>query len=192
MTGKCIVIRFIFAAFIVGFAVQGRADDRVISPALGFQPAHSYAVSDIESIDKATGTLALHIPLAQLPTGPAGFTAGLSLVYNNKYWEVEPKGTIFGLKESFSGGWRLSMMPSLNIEYVNSSGETDPCGYYITSELFQMRLTNPDGSRNTFLLSNPVRPMPAMCGPGIYRLSQLKDENAPSVLVYDGWDISAA
>jgi RHS repeat-associated protein len=169
------------AAFICGCATGGRADDRVISPDLGFQPAHAYAISGIESIDKATGSLSLHIPLAQLPAGPAGSSAGLTLVYNNKYWEVEPMGGTYGLTESFSGGWRLAMMPSLEVRYIASSGEKDPCGYFVSSELFQMQLTNPDGSRNTMLLSNPVRRMPTACESGTYRMSQLKNENAPSV-----------
>jgi RHS repeat-associated protein len=181
MTGKCIVIRLVLAVFIGGWAIQGQADERVISPSLGFQPAHSYAVSDIESIDKATGSLALHIPLAQLPAGAAGFTAGLTLVYNNKYWEVEPIADLYPLRKSFSGGWRLSMTPSLDVEYLASKGESDPCGYYLTSELFQMKLTNPDGSRNIFLVSKPAQQMPASCGAGIYLMSKFKNLNTPSI-----------
>ena len=178
MTAKRIMVRLMIAAFTCGCAAMGQ--DRVISPTLGFQPAHAYAISGIESIDKATGSLSLHIPLAQLPAGPAGSTGGLTLVYNNKYWEVEPMAYTYGLRESFSGGWRLSMMPSLGVQYIQSSGEADPCGYYLTAELFQMKLTNPDGSRNTMLLSNPVRQMPGTCEAGTYRMSQLKNENAPS------------
>ena len=181
MTAKRIMVRLMLAAFICAYAAMGQAEDRVISPTLGFQPAHAYAISGIESIDKATGSLSLHIPLAQLPAGPAGFTGGLTLVYNNKYWEVEPMSYTYGLRESFSGGWRLSMMPSLGVQYIQSSGEADPCGYFLTAELFQMKLTNPDGSRNTMLLSKPVRPMPGTCEAGTYRMSQLKNENAPSV-----------
>jgi hypothetical protein len=170
-----------FAVVVCGYAIRGQADDRVISPSIGFQPAHSYAVSEIESIDKAAGSLALRIPLAQLPAGPGGFSAGLTLVYNNKYWEIEPMGDAFTLEESFSGGWRLAMAPSLDVEYVMSNGPEDPCGYYLTSELFQMRLTNPDAGRNTFLLSKPVRQMPVSCEAGTYLMSQLKNENASSV-----------
>ena len=181
MTAKCIVAQILIVAFICGFVAGIRADDRVIEPDRGFQPAHAYAISGIESIDKATGSLSLHIPLAQLPEGPAGFTAGLTLIYNNKYWEVEPMSGTFALRESSTGGWRLTMMPSLAVEYIASSGEKDPCGYYLTSELFQMRLTNPDGGRSTLLLSKPVRTMPKACEAGTYRMSQLKNENASSV-----------
>ena len=181
MTAKCVVAKIVLAVFVFGCAAEVRAVDRVISPGLGFQPAHAYAISGIESIDKALGSLSLHIPLAQLPAGAAGFSSGLTLVYNNKYWEVEMLSDIYALRESFSGGWRLTMMPALSPEYVVSTGEYDPCGYYLTAELFQMRLVNPDGSRNTLLLSKPVRTMSGGCEAGTYRMSQLKNENAASV-----------
>jgi len=181
MTAKYIAIKILFAVLICGYAAEIRADDRVISPALGFQPAHSYAVSGIESIDKATGSLALHIPLAQLPDGAADFTAGVTLVYNDKYWETEPMGSTAALTESFTGGWRLAMMPTLAAEYVESKGEKDPCGYFLVAELFQLKLTNPDGSRNAMLLSNPVQKMSTSCASGTYRMSLLKNRNASSV-----------
>ena len=181
MTANFVVRRIVIAAFLCACAAGGWADDRVIEPSLGFQPAHAYAISGIESIDKATGSLSLHIPLAQLPAGPAGFSAGLTLVYNSKYWEVEMMGEMYTLRETFSGGWRLTMMPSLSLEYVESNGMDDPCGYYLASELFQLRLVNPDGNRNTLLLSKPVRTMPGMCEAGTYRMSELRNEKAPSV-----------
>ncbi|MDM7997908.1 MAG: RHS repeat-associated core domain-containing protein [Acidobacteriota bacterium] len=181
MMEKHIAVSLILAALVGGITASGWADDRVISPVLGFQPAHTYAISDIEVIDKATGSLALHIPLAQLPPGPAGFTAGVTLSYNNKYWETEPIGGDFSLRESFSGGWRLSMTPSLDVEYIASKGEKDPCGFFLGSELFQLKLTLPDGGRSTLFLSKPVRTMPVACEAGTYRISQLKNENAASI-----------
>jgi RHS repeat-associated protein len=181
MNKKHAALEVIIALFALCSMAGLYADDRVISPGLGYQPAHAYALYNVESIDKATGSLALRIPLAQLPEGAAGFSAGLTLVYNNKYWEVEPFDSTYELAESFSGGWRLSMAPSLDVEYIASTGESDPCGYYITSELFQLRLTRPDGGRHTFMLSKPVRTMPTACEAGTYRMSQLKNQNAPSV-----------
>ena len=53
------------------------------------------------------------------------------------------------------------MLPTLEFEFIESQGEIDPCGYYQYAELFQLKVTNPDGSRNTFLLSNPAQSMPA-------------------------------
>jgi hypothetical protein len=97
---------------------QGEPDP-VITPTRGFHPAHSYSISDVESIDAATGALSLHIPITTLPPGPAGFTAGLSLVYSNKYWETYPvateQGTFYYLDTAASGGWHLSMTPRLEV-----------------------------------------------------------------------------
>jgi hypothetical protein len=109
MISKHGIVCILLAAFVCCAVVEGQANDRIISPALGFQPAHTYAVSDIESIDKATGALSLHIPLAQLPEGPAGFTAGLTLVYNNKFWEVEQIEGVYALSASIPGAWRLTI-----------------------------------------------------------------------------------
>lgn len=181
MNVKFAVAPVLLAVLFCSGAASLRADDRVISPGLGFQPAHAYAISGIEAIDKATGSLSLHIPLAQLPAGPAGFSSGLTLVYNNKYWEVEMMFETHGLRHSPSGGWRLTMMPELSMEYIESTGEKDPCGYYLNVELFQLRLVDPDGSRHTMLLSKPARTMPGACPAGIYRISTLENENAPSV-----------
>jgi RHS repeat-associated protein len=183
MTRRSLAIIVMLIALAGFMNVETRADDRVISPSTGFQPAHLYAISDIETIDNGTGNLSLHIPITQLPPGPGGFTAGLTLSYSNRYWETEPftsDGDItYGLRESFSGGWRLSMLPTLDFEYVQSNGYDDPCGYFITAELFQLKLTNPDGSRNTFMLSNPFQTRPGACEAGTYRQS-LINPNASS------------
>jgi RHS repeat-associated protein len=154
-----------------------KAQDRIVSPGTGYQPAHSYSISEIETIDNATGNLFLHIPITQLPAGPGGFTAGLTLTYNNRYWETEPlpeSDTIgYLLRESPAGGWRLAMAPTLDLVYVESSGTSDPCGNY--SDLFQLALTNPDGSRNQFLISYPTQSMPTACEAGTYRKSQVQN-----------------
>ena len=181
MKAKYAIARIMLAAWILGCACELKADERIISPDRGFQPAHSYSISGIESINKATGALSLHIPLAQLPAGPAGFSAGLTLVYNNKYWEIEMPDDVYALRESFSGGWRLAMSPNLSMEYIQSSGETDPCGAFQPNELFQLRMENPDGSRNALLLSRPAQTMLGACEAGTYQISPLKNANASSV-----------
>ena len=156
-------------------------------PGTGFQPAHSYAISDIETIDNGTGNLSLHIPITQLPPGPGGFTAGLTLSYNNRYWETEPLTATttlgYGLRESPGGGWRLAMLPHWISNMWRAAAKTIPAD--ITSaELFQLKLTNPDGSRNLFLLSYPAQSMPAACEAGTYRLSLLSE--CRNRLVYGG------
>ncbi|MDM7995528.1 MAG: RHS repeat-associated core domain-containing protein, partial [Acidobacteriota bacterium] len=180
MTRRLHSILPIFFVLTLLMSANSIADDRVISPSTGFQPANSYSISDIEAINNSTGSLSLHIPITQLPPGPAGFTAGLTLFYNNRYWETEPdestSPTTYALREAFTGGWHLKMTATLEVEYIQSK-PNDPCG---TSGLFQLKLANPDGSRNTFMLSNPVRPMPATCEAGTYIMSQLDYLNAPS------------
>jgi len=57
------------------------------TPKRGFNPAGSYAMSDIETIDTTGGDMMLHIPIAALPPGRGGLGAKLSLVYNSKLWD---------------------------------------------------------------------------------------------------------
>jgi len=163
-------------AVMVGLTVSPtRADDRVISPGTGFQPAHSYSISDIETIDNGTGSVSLHIPITQLPSGPGGFAAGLTLSYNNRIWETEPfvgsQYTMYALRKSSGGGWHLTMMPKLQFEHVQSQGINDPCGN--CEDLFQMMLINPDGSRNKWMVSSPALEMLGTCQAGTYRLSDI-------------------
>ncbi len=177
MTRRFRTIVATLVTLIAFIGIDTRADEHVISPSTGFQPAHTYSISDIETIDNGTGNLSLHIPITQLPPGPGGFTAGLTLSYNNRIWETEPlvglSLTTYALRESPSGGWRLTMLPELQFAFVESSGESDPCGYFVTAELFHLMLINPDGSRNRFMLSSPALTMPAACEAGTYRLSQM-------------------
>jgi RHS repeat-associated protein len=151
---------------------------RIISPSRGFQPGHSYALSDIESIDAAYGSVSLHIPLAQLPAGPAGFSAGLTLAYSSKHWELEPVvdagSTSYGLKKATAGGWRLGMAPELEFEYLNQRPASDPCSPATSSnDLFQLRILEPDGSRHTMLMTKPTAPYLPTCEAGVSRVSDL-------------------
>src|SRR5258708_7581814 len=56
------------------------------APKRGFQPGASYALSDIESINTTNGNLMMHFPLASLPVGRGGLTAGINLVYSSKLY----------------------------------------------------------------------------------------------------------
>jgi len=59
-----ILLIMVISGFASVYAQSGGSEDdpaRIISPTRGFQPAHSYALSDIESIDVGTGALSLHI-----------------------------------------------------------------------------------------------------------------------------------
>src|SRR5436853_480521 len=72
--------------FVIISAVDGKAQ-QVKTPERGFVPAGSYALSDIESISTTGGNLSYSIPLAKLPAGRAGSSAGVSLVYNSKLYD---------------------------------------------------------------------------------------------------------
>src|SRR5712691_13478371 len=56
------------------------------APKRGFQAGGSYALSDIESINTTNGNLMMHFPLASLPVGRGGLTAGINLIYNSKLY----------------------------------------------------------------------------------------------------------
>jgi len=56
------------------------------APKRGFQPGNSYALGDIETINTTNGNLMIHFPLASLPVGRGGLTAGINLIYNSKLY----------------------------------------------------------------------------------------------------------
>ncbi len=164
------------ALLSAGIPAKAQSTDRVISPGKGFQPGHSYALSDIETIDNATGTLSLHIPITQLPPGPGGFTAGLTLSYSNRYWETTPHydstsgATFYGLRKSAYGGWRLKFAPELEMEYLPQETPSDTCVY--SNTIFQMWIVDPDGSRNQLFLAQPGHDI-ITCPAGTYDLNAL-------------------
>jgi RHS repeat-associated protein len=119
-------------------------------PDRGFQPAASYALSDIETINSSNGNLLFHIPLVSLPPGRGGAALGqIGLYYNSKLWETRPEMMPTGypntsppwflesaipriytrnrLIKSPEGGWRYGLKYELQLfdhmdEYVNSQG----------------------------------------------------------------------
>jgi len=156
-------------------ALQAQEEpDPVISPTRGFHPAHSYSISDVESIDAATGALSLHIPITELPSGPAGFTAGLSLVYSSKYWETYPVedevGTFYYLVAASSGGWHLSMAPRLEVFWFEKTSGCAASGLW-----FQLRLVNPDGSSHLLLSQGSASAQ------GLYCLDGFQTVTTPTV-----------
>jgi RHS repeat-associated protein len=55
----------------------------------GFQPGHSYALGDIETINTTNGNVMLHFPLASLPAGHGGMSGAINLVYSSKLYNSE-------------------------------------------------------------------------------------------------------
>ena len=79
----CLAILFLCSAAIISRAQLPP------SPQHGFQPAGSYALSSIESINTANGNVIMTVPLAALPVGRGG-TSGfqVALTYNSKLYDT--------------------------------------------------------------------------------------------------------
>lgn len=105
----------------------------------GFSPGNSFSIGDLETINTTNGNLMLRFPMASLPGGRNGLSAGINLYYNSKLydsetqWFVDPNGSceMVGddgegimvcpyyqksvLKESPQGGWQLGNMYTLKL-----------------------------------------------------------------------------
>jgi RHS repeat-associated protein len=105
----------------------------------GFSPGNSFSIGDIETINTTNGNLMLRFPMASLPAGRNGLSAGINLYYNSKLydsetqWFVDPNAScnMVGedgsgilvcpyyqksvLKESPQGGWQFGTMYSLTL-----------------------------------------------------------------------------
>jgi RHS repeat-associated protein len=57
-------------------------------PTRGLSSTGQYALSQIESVNASTGNVSLSIPLAHLPPGPGGFSAGVNLIYNSTLYDI--------------------------------------------------------------------------------------------------------
>jgi len=90
------------------------------TPARGFQPGGSYALSDIETINTTNGNLILNLTLGKLAPGRGGLSGQLSLHYDSKLYDSRTQyyedweHPIFGqpqvvirnmLMTSDQGGW---------------------------------------------------------------------------------------
>jgi hypothetical protein len=134
--------------------------ENVYRPARGFQPAGSYAVSQLESVNNVTGGITLRIPLAKV-AGRNGSGLSLDLVYNSALYNLQTQQasedlvmdyvTSMGdislnmLNVSNGGGWRYSHRYSLDID---SRGGTVP-GTRLT-------LVTGDGGSHPLWLRVPV------------------------------------
>src|SRR5690349_3726795 len=121
----------------------------------GFQPGNSFAIGEFETINTTNGNLMLKFPLASLPAGRNGLSAGINLYYNSKLydsetqWFVDPNDScnMVGdegsgilvcpyyqksvLKESSQGGWQSGTMYTLTLldrhdQFANVPPEKKP------------------------------------------------------------------
>src|SRR5262249_3521827 len=97
------------------------------TPKRGLQAGGAYLLCDLETINHNHRNLMLHMPLASLPAGRGGQSAGLQLLYNSKLYnthvEVVPDRIRAGqwisenwLFKSEAGGWRYGVGYDLKLE----------------------------------------------------------------------------
>jgi RHS repeat-associated protein len=117
-------------------------------PKRGFQPGGSFALSDIESINTTNGNLMMHFPLASLPAGRGGLTAGINLIYSSKLYnsrtewlrdygksctigefgsqQICPYYQRTNLEQTPDGGWRYALAYTLEVIDRTMEGSMDP------------------------------------------------------------------
>lgn len=150
----------IFLVFGCQTAAHAQDDQNEIMPARGFHPSHSYALSEIETINTSNGNLMFDIPLASLPAGRGGhpgFT--LRLRYNSKVWDGQadvapdperPNRTVnvTWLQRSNEGGWRYNIPKNYHwsLDNRNNHGIVYPPSDLRHTHIWKMKLMFPDGS----------------------------------------------
>lgn len=142
--------------FLTGIQAEAQTSDP--TPQRGFQPAGSYALSEIETINTVNGDLLLSIPIAALPPGRAGLTPALNLLYNSKLYDVSwdysqagPTGPLLtsNLVRSENGGWKYGYGYRFDLEERPKPTGNWPCDSDIThKKIFKLKLSFPDGSQH--------------------------------------------
>jgi RHS repeat-associated protein len=119
--------------------------------------------SQLESIDPITGVLNLSFPVAKLPPGPGGFSAGVNLGFNSAIYQGSVSNGSGFVKIEYSsfsstasvgsagydgavswGGWNY------NYRY-NLWSSAEPAGNYTG---YSMYLTTPDGANHLLILTS--------------------------------------
>jgi RHS repeat-associated protein len=155
------------------FGVNASAQGDQKSTPRGIQAGNSYSISDIETINTTGGNLMLNIPLAKLPAGRGGMSAGLGLVYNSKLWDlnIAPYTTgcnphsqgctpvqreFHSLKPSEDAGWRYAVRYEIKDEpaghsYIATATEgsdVQPCASEQSGGWYRPAVVTPDGTQH--------------------------------------------
>src|SRR6266545_4157786 len=79
----------VFVAFtgVAALPLQAQLEN-VFRPARGFQPAGSYAVSQLDSVNNVSGGLTVRIPLAKV-AGRNGAGLSVDLIYNSALYNLQ-------------------------------------------------------------------------------------------------------
>jgi hypothetical protein len=137
-------------AFIVIFLMPALVVGQGSTPARGFQPAGSYALSDIETINTTNGNLMLNLALGKLAPGRGGLSGQLNLHYDSKLYDSRTQyyedweHPIFGqpqvvvrnmLISSDQGGWHYGTglncnhsFPPMKLSITGKSKWLSPTG----------------------------------------------------------------
>jgi RHS repeat-associated protein len=151
MTPKTLA-RFVCCLLLSVFTSISTTLGQEASNKRGFQPGHSYALGDIETINTTNGNVMLHFPLASLPTGHGGLSGAINLVYSSKLYDAEtayfrdqsqqctiaddhivncPYYTKSLVRSADEGGWHYGVGFGLQLkdrrdQYANVSEENKP------------------------------------------------------------------
>jgi len=127
-----------------------------------------------ESIQPLTGNLTVSIPVAHLPPGPGGFTAGVNLVYNSTIFDlVSGPHVIAGFpdmtkqeastSQHHGGGWITpSLYPLVTGRASESSLSVAACPSQAqrtaSSDWFKTYLRTPDGGNHVLRIVSVIKP----------------------------------
>ncbi|MEO7508532.1 MAG: hypothetical protein ABIZ95_14920, partial [Pyrinomonadaceae bacterium] len=168
------------AALLVFWYVGANAQTTQQTTPRGVQAGNSYSISDIETINTTSGNLMLNIPLAKLPAGRAGLSAGISLMYNSKLWDLNTYPSSTGcspihsgqgcepnnyelrtIKSSDDGGWRYAVGYEITNTGVGhpmtGTGTSGPsCSQQVPGNWSMPGIKTPDGSRHELRMAGSL------------------------------------
>ncbi len=133
---------------------------QVPTTARGFQPAGSYALSDLETINTVNGNMILNFPLGKLAPGRGGLSAGINVNYNSKLYDTrleyapDDSNQITAqnfLKTSDAGGWRYGFKFSpLLFNRLTGLDSPPQCPDQQAMYIWKLRMIFPDGNSREF------------------------------------------
>jgi RHS repeat-associated protein len=168
-SARCNVSVLLSTAIILIFGVPLLVRGQDSTPARGFQPANSYALSDIESINTMNGNLILNLAMGKLAPGRGGLTGQLNLHYDSKLYDSQTQyyqdwdHLVMGepqvvtrnmLVTSDQGGWRYGTGYGLQlIDRMNQYPPEIAPQYPAPEPIYhyKVKVAFPDGSLHEFL-----------------------------------------
>ena len=145
----------------------------------GFYAGGTFDISELDSVDTATGTLGLQIPLVSLPPGPGGMKFDLKLIYSSSLYDTEYGGSkqyLFGnsilpynsVNIQPAGGWHYNIFYELEFDTKqpdpgsSSVSCNDAYGHYQQ----RVNIMFPDGTKHLLHLRGWVAPGTSTYGQG--------------------------